>query len=68
MVVDVRILMDKHIVHVQNSIVVDDVNSDLINIIMFICTTIHIIMAKNKLTFFFNESKTFFLNFNMKIK
>ncbi len=51
MVVDVLMLMDKHIVHVYKIIVVDDANFDIINITMSIYTIVHIIMVKSEWTF-----------------
>jgi hypothetical protein len=68
MVVDVLILMDNHIVHARQIIVVDDVSFDIIHIIMSIYTIVHTIMVKNKLTFSsMNKRHYFILTFN-KIK
>jgi len=66
MVVDVLMLMDKHIVRVHKTIVVDDANFVIIHIIMSIYTIVRIIiMVKNKLTLFsMNERHHFILILN----
>ena len=57
MVVDVLMLMHKHIVHVHRTIVVDDANCDITHTIMSTYTTPRIMLGRNEETFFFCSLK-----------